>query len=119
MSRRADLEAYLPLAPRDLEILLALDRGPRHGYGIIQDVRERTGGRISLATSTLYTALRKLVADGLVSDEPEVRGADTSEGPPRRYHVITPKGRTVLRLEAKRVAVLADAFRARGLTPST
>ena len=43
----------LPLTEAVFYIMLAL-RHPNHGYGIIQEVEEMTGGRLSLGAGTLY-----------------------------------------------------------------
>jgi DNA-binding PadR family transcriptional regulator len=91
----------LPLAPHMLEILLALAERPLHGYALIQATREQSGGRIRLSTSSLYAALAKLSAEGLVED---AGGTGESGGPPRRTFRITALGRRVARLEAARLA---------------
>ena len=43
-----------------LNVLLALADGERHGYGIMLEVRERTGGRVRLGPGTLYGAIKRL-----------------------------------------------------------
>ena len=59
---------FLPLSPQQFHILLALTDGDRHGYGVIQDVEQRTGGAMRLGTGTLYTAIARLVALGLIGE---------------------------------------------------
>ena len=54
-----------------LLILTALAVGSRHGYGIITDVQQISGGRVRLRPGTLYTALDRLRADGLVGVDRE------------------------------------------------
>jgi hypothetical protein len=54
-----------------LLVLTALSRGSQHGYGIITDVQEISGGRIKLRVGTLYTALDRLRADGLIGIDRE------------------------------------------------
>jgi DNA-binding PadR family transcriptional regulator len=49
-----------------LLVLTALSRGSQHGYGIITDVQEISGGRVTLRAGTLYAALDHLRAVGLV-----------------------------------------------------
>ena len=85
---------FLPLAPVAFEVLLALARGPQHGYGIIQDIRERTEGELELATSTLYATLQRLEDSGLVA-ESFGRALGASAGPPRKYYQVTKLGREV------------------------
>ncbi|GAA2532160.1 PadR family transcriptional regulator [Winogradskya humida] len=86
-------------------ILTALAEGPRHGYGVIQDVGELSGGRVKLLTGTLYTALERLTAEGLVVLDHEEQVA----GRGRRYFRLTDDGLVALRAEAVRLRELADA----------
>ena len=59
----------LPLRPVDFLILLMLAPKERHGYGIMQDVFEHTGGRIELEAGSLYRTIRRLGAEGMLEDE--------------------------------------------------
>ncbi len=52
-------------------ILTALADQPRHGYGVMQAVAELSGGRLRLRAGTLYAALDRLTADGLLAVERE------------------------------------------------
>ena len=52
-------------------ILTALADGSQHGYGIIAEVQEISGGRVRLRAGTLYTALDRLRADGLIEVDRE------------------------------------------------
>lgn len=103
-----DPRGQLPLSPHVFEILLSLSRRPRHGYGIISEIRERSGGDVDIATSTLYASIRRMVRAGLIEDHGE-HPRDPSVGPPRRYYRITRVGRQVLHLEADRVRRVARA----------
>jgi DNA-binding PadR family transcriptional regulator len=86
-------------------ILTALADAPRHGYGIIQEVGELSGGRVKLLTGTLYTALERLTAEGLVVlDREEQVG-----GRGRRYFRLTAEGRGALRAETVRLRALTTA----------
>jgi len=108
-SRR--LTEMLPLSPQQFHILLALVDRARHGYGIILDVAERTGGALRLGTGTLYTAIARLVELGLIADtgRPDDR---------RRYYRLTPGGRVVLRNETMRLETLVQHAHARGVRPA-
>ena len=86
-------------------ILTALADGSQHGYGIIADVRQISGGRVKLRAGTLYTALDRLRTDGLV----EVDREEIVEGRLRRYYRLTPTGATVLAEEAERLRANAAA----------
>jgi DNA-binding PadR family transcriptional regulator len=107
-------ESFLPLRPVEFEILLVLAEGDHHGYAIIQQTEERTEGRLRLETGTLYRALRRLTSDGLVSPSSK-RPAPDLDDERRRYFAITPAGREVAAAEARRMASLVDAARARSL----
>lgn len=75
-------------------ILLCLQK-PNHGYGIVQRVRELTGGEIVLAPGTMYGSLSKMEKDGLITL--------VAEQDKRRIYQITALGSEVLQLELRRV----------------
>lgn len=101
-------------SPQVFHILLALADGPAHGYAVMQDVEQETDGAIRLGPGTLYGAIRRLRADGLIEETREEAGAE--EG--RRYYRLTPLGRSALRREAARLERLVSAARARRLLPT-
>jgi hypothetical protein len=70
-----------------LLVLTALSRGSQHGYGIITDVQEISGGRVKLRAGTLYTALDRLRAAGLIRVDREEIVASR----PRRYYRLIPR----------------------------
>jgi DNA-binding PadR family transcriptional regulator len=109
-----DPARFLPLSPHQFHILLALTDSERHGYGVIQDVEQRTGGELRLGTGTLYTAIARLVELGLIADA----GRAPQINERRRYYRLTPLGRSVLRAEASRLDALLRHARARGVRPS-
>ena len=80
-------------------ILTSLAERSQHGYGIINDVAEISGGRVRLRAGTLYTALDRLRMDGLV----EVDREEVVEGRLRRYYQLTPSGTKLLTAEAARL----------------
>src|SRR6266566_1303913 len=86
-------------------ILTALADGSQHGYGIIAEVQEISGGRVRLRAGTLYTALDRLRADGLI----EVDREEIVEGRLRRYYRLTPEGSERLAAEAARLHANARA----------
>jgi DNA-binding PadR family transcriptional regulator len=92
----------------EFHLLLALAGGPRHGYGLMQDVGELSDGHIQLGPGTLYTAIKRLRQNGLISEcEPD---ADR-----RRCYRLTRKGKSVAAEEARRLNDLVRAARAQGL----
>jgi DNA-binding PadR family transcriptional regulator len=86
-------------------ILTALAAGGQHGYGIITDVREISGGRVRLRAGTLYTALDRLRAEGLIAVDRE----EIVEGRLRRYYRLTSTGSDLLAAEAARLQANARA----------
>jgi len=118
-----DPRSFLPLTPLVSQVLLALAEAPRHGYGIILEVGERTGGLITLRTGTLYMLLQRLVEQSLIEEADEhdrdVPASDSSDQR-RRYYRMTPLGRDVLAVEMRRLeTVVADARRTRVLGRAT
>jgi DNA-binding PadR family transcriptional regulator len=100
-----DPAAFLPLKPRDYEILFVLARGELHGYGLVKEIEARTGGMLSLEPASLYRRLRRLLADALVA-EAEERPSPEADDERRRYYRITETGRAVLLAEAVRLQSL-------------
>jgi DNA-binding PadR family transcriptional regulator len=86
-------------------ILTALAAGSQHGYGIITDVQEISGGRVRLRAGTLYTALDRLRADELIGVDRE----EIVDNRLRRYYRLTPKGTGLLAAEAARLQANAAA----------
>ena len=84
-------------------VLAALLRGPLHGYAIMKRAEELSGGRVRLATGTLYTALDRLTAEGHV----ELVSEETVSGRMRRSYGLTEGGSAALRAEAVRMAEAA------------
>ena len=105
-------ENALLLPTPTLYILVALRRGDRHGYGIMQDVLERSGGKVRLWPATLYGSLKRLIEKGLIAESGE-RPAPELDDARRRYYKLTPLGRQVLDLESQRLKDLVRVLDAR------
>ena len=105
-----DPQRLVPLSEPVFHILLSLADSGAHGYGLILDVRRRTGGHVELSTSTLYGALKRMIRDGLIT-ESGVRPAPEADDERRRYYQITDFGRKVVDLEAQRIKRLARLLR--------
>ena len=97
-------------------IMTALAAGAQHGYGIMADVMRISDGRVRLRAGTLYAALDRLKADGLVtSDRDEI-----VDGRLRRYYRITDEGAGQLAAEVPRMrATAAPAALRLGLAGGT
>lgn len=112
MTKR-DPSHLLPLPPAAFHILVSLADTDRHGYSVMQEVADRTGGAVKLQAGTLYATLKKLLADGLIRELDE-RPGDDQDGR-RRYYRLTPFGRDTVQAEAGRLAELVRQARASGL----
>jgi len=108
--------ALLPLQPAVFHILMALSEADRHGYAIIQDVSERTGGAVKLSAGTLYRSIQRMLEDGLIIEIDE-RPDPEEDDERRRYYRITPLGKSAARAEARRLAELVRLARASGFIP--
>jgi len=111
-----DIQKFLPLPTATFHILMAVVDSDRHGYSIIQDVVERTGGRLRLSAGTLYRSVQRMLDQGLLT-EPRTRPAPELDDTRRRYYRITPLGLAVARSEAARMSELLRMARASGLVP--
>jgi DNA-binding PadR family transcriptional regulator len=115
-SSAPDPESFLPL-PRDtFHILVSLADRDRHGYAVMQDVQERTGGKLRLSPSSLYAAIRRLLEQGLLEELAE-RPDPSHDDERRRYYRLTRLGRDVAKAEARRLERLLGDARASGLLP--
>jgi DNA-binding PadR family transcriptional regulator len=110
-----DVEGQLPLPPAVLHILIALGEGDRHGYAIMQEVAERTEGKVRMSPGTLYGSIRKMLDEGLI-EELFHRGTRDDDDR-RRYYRVTKFGRAVAAAEAGRLTALLHHARLNGLVP--
>jgi DNA-binding PadR family transcriptional regulator len=114
MPKTSDAESFLPLKPNWLHILLSLSEAEQHGYGIMQEVLQRTNGRVRLWPTTLYGTIKKLIEADLVEEsssrpEPELDDAR------RRYYRLTALGKRVLAAESQRLEELVTVMRTKRL----
>ncbi len=104
-----DVAAHLPLTPVAFDILLALGEEERHGYAIMRDVEDRTGGAVSLYPGTLYRAIGRLVDAGFLEELAERPTPDDQRR--RAYFRLTKLGHQVAVAEAERLESLVGAAR--------
>ncbi|MCC6364092.1 MAG: helix-turn-helix transcriptional regulator [Bryobacterales bacterium] len=103
-----------PLTPAVFHILLAIIDGEKHGYGIMQEVSARTGGKVILGPGTLYGTINRMLEAGLI--EESGAQADPALGDERRrYYRITRKGRRAAVAETGRLQELLSVARAKRL----
>jgi DNA-binding PadR family transcriptional regulator len=98
-------EEFLPLKTNWFHILLSLAGDDQHGYGIMQEVLDRTGGKVRLWPATLYGTLKRLIEAGLIEESGD-RPARELDDARRRYYRLTRLGRRVLDAESVRLQEL-------------
>ena len=102
-----DPAAALPLTPALFHVMLSLADGEKHGYAILKEVQQRTGGEVQLSTGTLYGIIKRLLTDGMIRDS--VAGSDDR----RRAYRLTAFGRKVALAEAERLRALVATAHAK------
>jgi DNA-binding PadR family transcriptional regulator len=112
-----DPEDQLPLTPAVFHILLALADVERHGYAIMEQVKQATDGQVRMGPGTLYGTIKRLLAGGLVAESGE-RPDPKMDDERRRYYRLTDWGRQVMAAEARRYAKVVNLIRAAGVLAS-
>ena len=77
-------------------LLATLASGPAHGYALSAELRRRSNGHLVIVEGSLYPALHRLEAGGLVASRTE-----TSDGRRRRLYEITADGKVALEEEIR------------------
>jgi DNA-binding PadR family transcriptional regulator len=101
-----------PLPAAAFQILLSLAGEDLHGYAIMRQVEEQSGGRIRLGPGTLYSSIQALLEAGLI-EEVDLSGKSESFDERRRYYRLTSTGRKLARAEAEKLADLLRVARAK------
>jgi DNA-binding PadR family transcriptional regulator len=108
--KSSDKTEHRPISAQVFQILLAVSDKQLHGYAIIQDIKRRTNGKVTLTASTLYSAIKRMLASGLI-EESEERPVIELDDERRRYYGITKEGMRVLKREAEWLEQLANMAR--------
>jgi DNA-binding PadR family transcriptional regulator len=103
-------KAFIPLKTQWFHIMLSLAGGEQHGYGIMQEVLQRTTGKVRLWPATLYGTIKRLIEAELIEESSD-RPAPELDDARRRYYRLTPFGRRVLDAECERLQELVRAIR--------
>jgi DNA-binding PadR family transcriptional regulator len=98
-----------PLPAAAFQIMLALADSDLHGYAIMREVEEQTGGRLRLGPGTLYGSIQALLEGKLIEEID--RPGEMEER--RRYYRLTAAGRKRMRSEAEKMADVLRVARAR------
>jgi len=110
-------DSFLPLKPHVFHVLLSLADEDQHGYGIMQEVLDRTDGKVRLWPATLYGTLKRLMDEDLIAESGD-RPAPDRDDARRRYYRLTKLGRRVLNAECRRLEDLVSVIRTkRGVKP--
>ena len=107
---RVDPQKFLPLKTQWFHIMLSLASGEQHGYAIMQEVLDRTTGKVRLWPATLYGSIKRLIEADLIQESDE-RPAPELDDARRRYYRLTPLGRRVLDAECQRLQELVRTIR--------
>src|SRR5215467_8324596 len=107
---KPNLEEFVPLKTQWFHILLTLAGGEQHGYGIMQEVLNRTHGKVRLWPATLYGSIKRLIEADLI-EESDTRPPAEEDDARRRYYRLTALGRRVLEAECDRLQELVRAIR--------
>jgi DNA-binding PadR family transcriptional regulator len=97
-----------PVNHSEFHILLALADRERHGYGIMQEVEARSQGSVQLGPGTLYGAIKRMLAAGLIEESAKRPAAKDDDERRRCYYRLTSLGRSVATDEANRLAALVQ-----------
>jgi DNA-binding PadR family transcriptional regulator len=116
-TKPASPESFLPLKPHWFHVLLSLADQEQHGYGIMQEVLERTEGKVRLWPATLYGALKRLIDQDLIVESDRRPPSDVDDAR-RRYYRLTRLGRRVLAAESERLEDLVKAVYAKRGIPA-
>jgi DNA-binding PadR family transcriptional regulator len=107
---RVDAQRFLPLKAHWFHIMVSLAGGEQHGYGIMQDVLNRTTGKVRLWPATLYGSIKRLIEADLIEESDE-RPAPELDDARRRYYRLTGLGKRVLDAECERLQALVRVIR--------
>lgn len=105
-----DPQSLIPLKPQWFHILLSLAGGEQHGYAIMQEVLQRTDGKVRLWPATLYGSIKRLIEADLIQESDE-RPAPELDDSRRRYYRLTALGKRVLDAECDRLQELVRTIR--------
>jgi DNA-binding PadR family transcriptional regulator len=109
VKKPASTESFLPLKPHWFHVLLSLAGQEQHGYTIMQEVLDRTDGKVRLWPATLYGTLKRLMDAGLIEESDRRPEQDDVR---RRYYRLTGLGRRVLAAESARLEDLVRVIHA-------
>jgi len=108
--KKIDVQKFIPLKTQWFHIMVSLAGEEQHGYGIMQDVLNRTTGKVRLWPATLYGSIKRLIEADLIEESDE-RPAPELDDARRRYYRLTALGKRVLDAECERLQELVRTIR--------
>jgi len=108
--KKIDVQKFIPLKTQWFHIMVSLAGEEQHGYGIMQDVLNRTTGKVRLWPATLYGSIKRLIEADLIEESDE-RPAPELDDARRRYYRLTALGKRVLDAECERLQELVRSIR--------
>jgi DNA-binding PadR family transcriptional regulator len=109
-----DIDSFLPLPASAMHIIVALAAGEKHGYAIMRDVEDLSGGAVKMGPGTLYGSIKRMIDQGLLVEVAERPDPDLDDER-RRYYRLTDLGRRVGAAEQQRLSRLLSAAEIRNL----
>jgi len=107
-------EDFLPLPASAMHIVVALAGGEKHGYAIMQEVEDLSGGAVTMGPGTLYGSIKRMIEQGLL-EEVDERPDPALDDQRRRYYRLTSLGAQVGAAETDRLRRLVSVADARRL----
>jgi DNA-binding PadR family transcriptional regulator len=107
-------EPAMALTPAMFQVLVAIGQDEKHGYAILKEVEEQSGGDVRLSTGTLYALIKRLLAEGMIQECRNRPPADQDDQR-RRYYRLTAFGLQVAMAEAERMERWITAAREKHL----
>ena len=101
----------LPLTPAVFYILFALAAGEKHGYAIMKEVENVSGGQFTMGPGTLYTTIQRLLELGLIEETSTVSDSERR----RRCYRLSRMGRKAFEAELSRMESLVHSAQRRKL----
>jgi DNA-binding PadR family transcriptional regulator len=109
-----DVDSFLPLPASAMHIIVAVAGGEKHGYAIMRDVEELSGGAVKMGPGTLYGSIKRMIDQGLLVEVAERPDPDLDDER-RRYYRLTELGHRVGAAEQQRLGRLLSAAQFRNL----
>jgi DNA-binding PadR family transcriptional regulator len=107
------IHELLPLTPAVFYILFALAEGEKHGYAIMKEVQNVSGGQFTMGPGTLYTTVQRLLELGLIEETATRPDSERR----RRCYRLSGTGRKTLEAELSRMEWLLRSAQRRNLAP--